>query len=142
LNLEDKTSWEKEQKVESVIEGLSELEKSEDGKAVAVGLKLKYWDGISYQELFGNISPLKNRSEISQRFYVFEVQTGISVDEAYRFLQNRWLQKQMEAKRKETANAEISETEKDSHTSSGSRLLKKKRLGSSRTVKHNKSVLD
>ena len=32
LNLEDKTSWEKEQKVESVIESLSELEKSEDGK--------------------------------------------------------------------------------------------------------------
>jgi hypothetical protein len=48
----------------------------------------------------------------------------------------------MQAKRKETANAEISETEKDSHTSSGSGLLKKKRLGSSRTVKHNKSVLD
>jgi hypothetical protein len=142
LNLEDKTSWEKEQKVESVIEDLSVLEKSEDGKAVSAGLKLKYWAGIPYQELFGNISPLKNKSEVSQRFYFFEDQTGISVDEAYRFLQNRWLEKQMQAKRKETANAEISETEKDSHTSSGSGLLKKKRLGSSRTVKHNKSVLD
>ena len=36
-NLEDKTSWEKEQKVESIIEDLSKLEKSEDGKAVSVG---------------------------------------------------------------------------------------------------------
>ena len=57
LNLEDKTSWEKEQKVESVIENLSELEKSEDGKAVSVGLKIKYWAGIPYQEVIGNISP-------------------------------------------------------------------------------------
>ena len=88
LNLEDKTNWEKELKVESVIESLSELEKSEDGKAIAVGLKLKYWAGIPYQEVFGNISPLKNKSEVSQRFYVFEGQPGISVDEAYRFLQN------------------------------------------------------
>jgi len=142
LNLEDKTSWEKEQKVESVIEGLSELEKSEDGKAVSVGLKLKYWAGIPYQELFGNISPLKNKSEVSQRFYFFEGQTGISVDEAYRFLQNRSLEKQMLAKRKQTESVEISESEKDSHASSGSGLLKKKRLGSSRTVKQNKSVLN
>ena len=142
LNLDDKTSWEKEQKVESVIEGLSELEKSEDGKAVAIGLKLKYWAGISYQELFRNISPLKNKSEVNQRFYFFEGQTGISVDEAYRFLQNRWLEKQMQAKRKQTANAEIKEKEKDSHASSGSGLLKKKRFGSSRTVKPNKSALN
>ena len=140
LNLEDKTSWEKEQKVESVIEGLSELEKSEEGKVVAVGLKLKYWAGISYQELFGNISPLKNKSEVSQRFYFFEGQTGISVDEAYRFFQNRWLEKQMQAKRKQTDSTEINESEKDSHVSSGSGLLKKKRLGSSRTIKPNKLV--
>ena len=141
LNLEDKTSWEKEQNVESVIEGLSELEKSEDGKVVAIGLKLKYWAGISYQELFGNISPLKNKSEVSQRFYFFEGQTGISVDEAYRFLQNRWLEKQMQAKRKETDSPEINESEKDSRATSGSGLLKKKRLGSSRTIRPNKSVL-
>ena len=141
LNLEDKISWEKEQKVESVIESLSELEKSEEGKAVSAALKLKYWAGIPYQEVFGNISPLKNKSEVSQRFYVFEGQAGITVDEAYRFLQNRWLEKQMQAKRKERSNKEINETEKDTHASSGSGLLKKKRLGSSRSVKPNKSDL-
>ena len=142
LNLDDKTSWEKEQKVESVIEGLAELEKSEDGKVVSVRLKLKYWAGIPYQDVFGNISPLKNKSEVSQRFYVFEGQPGISVDEAYRFLQNRRLEKQMQAKRKERDNVEISETEKGSHASSGSGLLKKKRLGNSRNIKQNKSVLN
>ena len=91
--------------------------------------------------MFGNISPLKNKSEVSQRFYFFESQTGISVDEAYRFLQNRWLEKQMQAKRKETNSTEINESEKDSDASSGSGLLKKKRLGSSRTVKPNKSAM-
>ena len=141
LHLEDKTSWEKEQKVESVIEGLSELEKSEDGKVVAIGLKLKYWAGISYQELFGNISPLKIKSEVNQRVYFSEGQTGITVDEAYRFLLNRWLEKQMQAKRKQTDSTEINESEKDSHASSGTGLLKKKRLARSMTVKPNKSVL-
>ena len=127
LNLEDKTSWEKELKVESVIEGLSELEKSEDGKVVSVGLKLKYWAGISYQELFGNISPLKNKSEVSQRFYFFEGQTGISVDEAYRFLQNRWLEKQMQAKRKQTGESTEKEIQPETNGSSGSGLLRKKK---------------
>ena len=141
LNLEDKTSWEKELKVESVIERLSELEKSEDGKVVAVGLKLKYWSGISYQELFGNISPLKNKSEVSQRFYFFEGQTGISIDEAYRFLQNRWLEKQMHAKRKEpVANTEEELTEAE-HTSSGNGLLQKKRLNISNRGNKKNSTL-
>ena len=79
LNLNDKTSWEKEQKVESVIEDLSELEKSEDDKAFTVGLKLKYWVGLPYQELFGNISPIKNKSEVSQRFYCLLLQLGFMV---------------------------------------------------------------
>ena len=131
LNLEDKTSWEKEQKVESVIEDLSELEKSEDGKEVAVGLKLKYWAGIPYKELFGNISPLKNKSEVSQRFYFIEGQTGISVDEAYRFLQNRWLETQMQAKKKQLDNQTEEPIEKNGNNT-GSELLKKRRLNSSK----------
>ena len=138
LNLEDKTSWEKELKVESVIESLSGLEKSEYGKVVAIGLKLKYWSGISYQELFGNISPLKNKSEVSQRFYFFEGQTGISVDEAYRFLQNRLLEKQMLAKRKEPVVNTEEELTEEEHTSSGNGLLQKKRLNiSKRATKKN-----
>lgn len=141
LNLEDKTSWEKELKVESVIEGLSMLEKSEDGKVVSVGLKLKYWAGISYQELFGNMSPLKNKSEVSQRFYFFEGQTGISVDEAYRFLQNRWLEKQIQAKRKQSGDSNGEENDSRDQPSSGSgSLLKKKRLSKTKIGKGNKAI--
>ena len=139
LNLEDKTSWEKELKVESVIEGLSDLEKLEDGKVVAVGLKLKYWAGIPFQELFGNISPLKNKSEVSQRFYFFEGQTGISVDEAYRFLKNRWLEREMQLKKKQPGTLPPDEADSNNH-SSGSRLLKKKRVGKKKGTKLNKPV--
>ena len=141
LNLEDKTSWEKEQKVESVIEDLSELEKSEDGKSVSVGLKLKYWAGIPYQELFENISPLKNKSEVSQRFYVFEGQPSISLDEAYRFLQNRWLEKQMQAKRKESSANNSAQLLEEEHSSSGSGLLAKKRLNISNRVNRKNPTL-
>jgi hypothetical protein len=133
-----KTSWEKEQKVESVIESLSELEKSEDGKVVAIGLKLKYWAGIHFQELFGNISPLKNKYEVSQRFYFFEGQRGISLDEAYRFLQNRSLEKQMQVKKRQTEA--LSTSEVDNHKqSSGNSLLKKKRVGGAKGTKSNKT---
>ncbi|MCY7291086.1 MAG: hypothetical protein LH615_02790, partial [Ferruginibacter sp.] len=141
LNLEDKTNWEKEQKVESVIEGLSMLEKSEDGKVVAVELKLKYWAGISYQELFGNISPLKNKSEVSQRFYFFEGQTGISVEEAYRFLQNRWLEKQMQAKRKQGDEENAGDSDsKEQGSARNASLLKKKRMNKTKIGKGNKVI--
>jgi hypothetical protein len=72
----------------------------------------------------GNISPLKNKSEVSQQFYIFEGQTGISVDEAYRFLQNRWLEKQMQVKQK--LGNTVSESDKnESGSSSNGRLIKK-----------------
>ena len=125
---EDKASWEKELKIESIIEALVSLEVTEEGKAISTSLKLKYWAGIAYQELLGSISPLKNKTEISQRFYLFEGQAGISVDEAYRFLQNRWLEKQMQAKRKQPDESE-NEQIGNAASANGSGLLRKKRIG-------------
>lgn len=138
---DDKASWEQEQKIEGIIEAFAELEKSDEGKAVVVDLKLKNWNSAPYQELFGNIRPLQNKSEVSQRFYFFEGQTGISVDEAYRFLQNRWMEKQMQAKRKyPVANNEEELTEAE-HTSSGNGLLQKKRLNISKRANKKNSNL-
>ena len=97
--------------------------------------------GTSYHELFGNISPLKNKSEVCQRFYFFEGQTGISVDEAYRFLQNRWLEKQMQAKRKESVANSGEVITEDEYTSSGNELLQKKRLNISKKVNKKNSTL-
>jgi hypothetical protein len=139
-SVEDNSSWEQEKKIESIIECLSDLEKIEDGKAIALDLKLKYWADISYHEFTGIISSLKNKSEISQRFYFFEGQSGISVDEAYRFLQNRWLEKQMQVKRKQTEPIEVDNSKNDSKASSRTGLLKKKRFSRSKTIKPNKPV--
>ncbi len=136
----DKASWEKELKVESAVEELEKLESSDDGKVVAASIKIKYWAGMPYQELVGNISPLKSKSEVSQRFYVSDGQPGISVDEAYRFLQNRWWEKQMQAKKKQAEISQTGENENDSQSSSGSGLLKKKRFGSGKGAKKNKTV--
>ena len=58
---ENNASWENEQKIESVVEELKLLESIDEGKVVAAGLKHTFWTGISYQELVGNISPLKNK---------------------------------------------------------------------------------
>lgn len=140
LNFEEKISWEKEQKIENIIDGLSALEKSEDGKAISTGLKLKYWTGIPYQELFGNISPLKNKLDVSQRFYFFDGQIGISIEEAYRFLKNRWLEKEMQVKKKQTDESTEREIEHDKNGSSGSGLLRKKRTARSQGNKKLKSI--
>lgn len=135
-SVEDKASWEKEQKVESVIEDLLELENVEEGKVIAEGLKLKYWSGIPNHELVVNIRPLKNTSVVSQRFYIFDGEAGISLDEAYRFLQNRWLEKQMQAKNKQTDKVNTEENHNGDQHQSGTGLLRKKRKRS--VVKSNK----
>ncbi len=67
-NVEDKSSWEKEQKIETVMASLEALETTDEGKLLATSLKLKYWNGSPYYELFGNINVQKNKADISQRF--------------------------------------------------------------------------
>ncbi|MBS1511633.1 MAG: hypothetical protein JST86_12380 [Bacteroidetes bacterium] len=140
LNWNDKASWEKELQLEAVMENISRLEITEEGFAIAAGLKLKYWQGAPYQELFGSINPVKSKFDISQRFYLFEGQVGISVDEAYRFLKNRLLEKQIHLKKKQTNNQETEETENDSQGPGNKGLLKKKRGGNSKYSKRSISV--
>lgn len=138
---EDKSSWEKEHKIASLIEELKSLEASEEGKGIAIGLKLKFWAGIPYQELVGSISPLKNKTEISQRFYLFDGEAGISADEAYRFLQNKYLEKQMQAKRKladEQSSGENGGSKQASFGNGG--LLQKKRLSRTKIGKGKKAA--
>jgi hypothetical protein len=137
-NAEDKSTWEKELKIESVVSDLIALEISEEGRAIAINFKIKHWTGVSNQELLGNISPLKNRSEVSQRFYFTQGQVGISVDEAYRFLQNRWLEKQMQIKRKQLDSSIIGESGSDGSVSSGNGLPGRKRSGRTKAVKTKK----
>ncbi|MBS1666421.1 MAG: hypothetical protein JST58_03510 [Bacteroidetes bacterium] len=139
-NVEDKSSWEKEQRIELIVEELISLETSEVGKAAATDLKLKFWEGFSFQNLVGNINPLKTKAEVNQRFYFSEGQPGISVDEAYRFLQNRWMEKQIHAKRKLSEDSSDEEGNNGESSSTGKKLLQKKQKYKTRITKRDKAL--
>lgn len=126
-NPDDKTSWETEFKISGITESLSILENSDAGKNIAATLKQKFWAGTFYQEIVGTITPVKSKSDVSQRFYFSEDNLGITVDEAYRFLQNKWMEKQLQLKRKQTDNSDESDAEESSGASTNG-LLKKKRI--------------
>jgi hypothetical protein len=137
---EDKTSWENESRVETVIESLGILEQDEKGKVIASFLKFKFWNGVPFQEIVGNIPVIKNKSDVSQRFYFSEKGTGISIDEAYRFLQNKCIEKQIHYKKKQ--GDEIAENENgETSSTGGSGLLKKRRINQSLKGKRNKANL-
>ncbi len=99
FNLDDESSWEREKAIENVVLDLSSLSATEEGKYLAGYLKLKHWCGVASLSAIYNLNALRARYEINQRFYFFDGQ-GISVEEAYRFLMNRWMEKKLQAKRK------------------------------------------
>ncbi len=66
----------------------------------------KYWAGTSLEALVPGIASLKSKYELSQRFYVSEEHTAIRSDEAIRFLQNRWTERQMQQGRLQRRQAE------------------------------------
>jgi hypothetical protein len=126
-NAEEKSTWETESRISVIIESLSILEKSEQGKVIASTLKQKFWAGTLHQEITGSITPVKNKADVSQRFYVSEDGGGITTDEAYRFLQNKYMEKQLQLKRKQSDSGDESIPE-ESNGKSSSGLLKKKRI--------------
>src|ERR1051326_1971882 len=84
----DKNAFEKELKIEAIIDRLTALESTTEGKHAAALLRQAYWSGAAYHGVYGGIAVPKNKAEVSQRFYVPEGQPAITVDEAFRFLQN------------------------------------------------------
>ncbi|MEP6713478.1 MAG: hypothetical protein ABJA37_13725, partial [Ferruginibacter sp.] len=108
----------------AVVAALQKLEEDEYGCAIANHLKKKYWAGIYKPESFNGATAYKNKSEISQRFYFFDGEAGISVEDAHRFLLNRWKEKEMQLKKKEDAVTETADAEK---AGGNTGLLQKKR---------------
>lgn len=138
FNPDDRPGYENELRISQVIDSLNKLETADEGKSIAIALKQKYWSEIPYQDIMGPVTNGRNKSEISQRFYFSEGQPAISADEAYRFLLNRWMEKQIQSKKKQQENSTETEIE-ESNASSGSGLLKKRRIGSN---KKHKSIAD
>ncbi len=94
-----------EQKIEAIVKDLKLLETTVEGKAMAVSLQLKYWPESLCKRMQKSPAAFKNRAEVTQRFYVLKGQKTISIDEAYRYLQNKWLEKQMLLTKKEESEA-------------------------------------
>lgn len=126
-NPDDKSTWETELQISNIMDSLSAIEQSETGKVIASILKQKFWAGTLHQEIVGSITLVKNKSDVNQRFYISEDGSGITTDEAYRFLQNKYMEKQLQLKRKLTDTGDES-TSEESNGTSGSGLLKKKRI--------------
>lgn len=126
--IEDKASWLEEEKVESIVTDLQALASLEEGKEIANRLKVKYWCDTPLEELFSDLRSLRTRFEINQRFYFVDRQGGISIEEAYRFLNNRWMEKQLQAKRKQTGfSSNEDQSDGNAKTGSGKKLFQNKR---------------
>lgn len=113
-----------ELKIETVVSDLFRLSTVEEGRYYADSLKVKYWSDIPV--INGSLNAVRIKFEVSQRFYFFDGQ-GISIDEAYRFLLNRWLEKKLNARKKANAGDSGPEATEPSTKSKGKGLLKKKR---------------
>jgi hypothetical protein len=111
-----------EEIIDGIITDLKKLSATSEGYHLAERLKIKFWIGTPLESYIPNVNTLRNQYEISQRFYFFEGETRINLDEAYRFLCHRWREKQLNARKKQTDNSG-SETSADS----GPKLLLKKK---------------
>lgn len=126
FSLENEGTWEREKRIEKIVMDLSRLSVTEEGKNFADCLKVKHWSGIHMNATMGNLNVVKSRFELIQRFYFFDGQS-ISIEEAYRFLLNRWLEKKLLTKRKQEVNP-IPDDAAESGVAGGDKsLLQKKR---------------
>lgn len=95
----------REEAICEVVTALDALSLTEEGRVVAGRLKVKYWADLPPEQFIENLSSLKAQFEIRERFYVFSPGQSISVDEAYRFLSNKWLEKQLRKKAVNTSES-------------------------------------
>jgi hypothetical protein len=100
FDIDDKSIWQEQEKIEHAFADLSALDITEEGKQIAATLRSKYWGDIQIPDGFIELGSVKNKSETTQRFYCFNSESAISAEEAFRFLNNRWMEKQMQVKRK------------------------------------------
>ncbi len=134
FRLDDELTWKREQEIAEAVNQLARLSATEDGKYFADALKLKHWLDSGLEELVGNLNAIRAKFEISQRVYFIEGD-GISVDEAYRFLLNRWMEKKMQAKRREKGKEALNDSTEPQGESLSKGLLQKKRRSKSRRIK-------
>ncbi|QEC69700.1 hypothetical protein FRZ67_21245 [Panacibacter ginsenosidivorans] len=132
FNSQEKDSWLREEKIDKVVMQLHSLSSVEEGEDIADCLRFKFWSDTPAQEMVRNTNTLKSRYEISQRFYFFDNGSCISAEEACRFLNNRWMEKNMQSKRRQEENNNT-----ENAGSSGDKIVNEKKLPKK---KHGKAV--
>jgi hypothetical protein len=93
-------SWQREEAIEGIITDLRTLEQTAEGAAIAHQLQWKFWADTPLESLIPEVSHQKSSWEVSQRFYFFDGEEGITLDEAFRFLSHRWREKRWNAQKK------------------------------------------
>jgi hypothetical protein len=88
--------------LESIVLDLNQLGAIVEGSMIANLLKLKFWAETPLESYCYGLNSLKNSYELAQRFYFFEGEEQITVDEAYRFLCHRWRERQLHTRKKGT----------------------------------------
>ncbi len=91
-------------------------------------LKFKYWVDTPLEIMMSNIASLKNRYEISERFYLVDEAHVISFSEAGRFLRAKWMERQVVASKKLLVKK--NEGDHNGGGGNGKLLLKKSRSSS------------
>ncbi len=128
FNWKDESTWQEELLIEQIVSDLVRLSVTEQGRQYADCLKIKYWQENVFAHV--NLQAIRSKMEVSQRFYFFDGQ-GISIDEAYRFLLNRWLERKVHARKKAGESSEVAE----SGASDDKSLLQKKSKRKTHKVK-------
>jgi len=122
FRMNDESTWKREKEISRIVAELAKLSAVPEGKMYADALKLRFWSGTMLEELNGSLGAVRSRLEVSQRFYFINGE-GISVSEAWRFLQNRWMEKKLLAMKKTDGFV----TSGNQQAGEG-KLLKKKRI--------------
>lgn len=96
FKIEDKNTWKQEAVIAEITRELETLAETDEGAYLANLLKYKFWTNSSLQDLVPKLSRLKGMYELNQRFFIINGD-GITAPEAYRFLNNRWMERQIHA---------------------------------------------
>ena len=98
--------------IEEITRDLELLSATVEGDAVANTMKYKFWTEPLLQNTKIELTFLKSKYELSQRFYIVN-EDGITATEAYRFLNNRWLERSIHASNRLLRKSEVEQKESE-----------------------------
>jgi hypothetical protein len=110
FNISDKSTWKQEETIEKITKDLEILGSIAEGAPFANLLKYKFWKDSRLRNSIPELETFKSNYELSQRFYIING-NGITTSEAYRFLNNRWMERQIHATNRLLRQSEIEQRE-------------------------------